>query len=498
MAVYTQVADDELAAFLGASRYRRARFLQGHRRRRGELQLFSPDRPRQFHSHALRKAGRPADLPFFLGLMDHLAARDIVCPTPIHARDGEALRTLAGRPAAIISFLQGVSPAPGRYPPLRAARPGAGGNAPGGGRLRHGPAERAQPLRLAAAVRPLAARAPTRCRTAWPARSSRSWNFWRRTGRTTCRPALSMPTCFPTMSSSLDDRVSGVIDFYFACNDSFAYDLAICINAWCFEKDGSFNVTKARHILNAYRSVRPVLGGGAGGNSGAAARRRAALPADPPARLVAPSGGGDGDAAQPAGIPSQAALPSGRNAARRAGAGLKRFAEGNPMTTTGTDAAGARGARRSDLYTDGACSGNPGPGGWGVLIRRGAEEETRCGGAPETTNNRMRAPGRHRGAEGGAAGCRGDAPYRQQLCQGRHHALDRRVEGRRLEDGGAQTGEGTRDLVAGTATISATAGASSGAGSGAMQATRATSAPTNWPGRAWPPFLPEDTAAGRG
>ena len=41
------------------------------------------------------------------------------------------------------------------------------------------------------------------------------------------------------------------------------------------------------------------------------------------------------------------------------------------------------------LYTDGACSGNPGPGGWGVLIRRGAAEETRCGGAPETTNNRM-------------------------------------------------------------------------------------------------------------
>ena len=62
---------------------------------------------------------------------------------------------------------------------------------------------------------------------------------------------------FPDNVFFLDDRVSGVIDFYFACNDFFAYDLAICINAWCFEKDGSFNVTKARHILNAYRSVRP-------------------------------------------------------------------------------------------------------------------------------------------------------------------------------------------------------------------------------------------------
>ena len=54
------------------------------------------------------------------------------------------------------------------------------------------------------------------------------------------------------------DALTGIIDFYFACNDCFAYELAICINAWCFEADGSFNITKARHMLSAYRAVRPV------------------------------------------------------------------------------------------------------------------------------------------------------------------------------------------------------------------------------------------------
>ena len=55
-------------------------------------------------------------------------------------------------------------------------------------------------------------------------------------------------------------RLSGVIDFYFACVDLFAYDLAICINAWCFELDGSFNATKAMRLTARYSDVRPLSG----------------------------------------------------------------------------------------------------------------------------------------------------------------------------------------------------------------------------------------------
>ncbi len=62
---------------------------------------------------------------------------------------------------------------------------------------------------------------------------------------------------FPDNVFYLGKELSGLIDFYFACNDAFAYDVAICINAWCFEPDGMFNVTKARALLEGYRSVRP-------------------------------------------------------------------------------------------------------------------------------------------------------------------------------------------------------------------------------------------------
>ncbi|MDH5557758.1 MAG: phosphotransferase, partial [Alphaproteobacteria bacterium] len=62
---------------------------------------------------------------------------------------------------------------------------------------------------------------------------------------------------FPDNVFFVGDKLSGLIDFYFACNDLFAYDLAVCLNAWCFERDGSFNVTKARAMLSAYRQIRP-------------------------------------------------------------------------------------------------------------------------------------------------------------------------------------------------------------------------------------------------
>ena len=78
-----------------------------------------------------------------------------------------------------------------------------------------------------------------------------------------------------------------MIDFYFACNDFLAYDLAICLNAWCFEPDHSFNATKARRMVAAYHKVRPIDGAGDRGPAAARARQRAALPADPALRLAA-------------------------------------------------------------------------------------------------------------------------------------------------------------------------------------------------------------------
>ena len=72
---------------------------------------------------------------------------------------------------------------------------------------------------------------------------------------------------FPDNVFFLDGRLSGVIDFYFAATDVLAYDLAVCLNAWCFEPDYSFNVTRARAMLRAYDAARPL-----------SAAERAALP----------------------------------------------------------------------------------------------------------------------------------------------------------------------------------------------------------------------------
>jgi len=65
---------------------------------------------------------------------------------------------------------------------------------------------------------------------------------------------------FPDNVFFLGDKLSGLIDFYFACTDTLAYDVAICLNAWCFEPDHSYNVTKGRALLLCYTATRPLSG----------------------------------------------------------------------------------------------------------------------------------------------------------------------------------------------------------------------------------------------
>jgi homoserine kinase type II len=203
------------------------------------------------------KRVREEDLPFFLGLIEHLADRGIACPTPIHDRDGVTLNRLCGRPAAIVSFLDGMWP---RRPTPRhcqllgeaMARMHLAGadyclrrpndlSHEGWGRLIEACGTRADEVipgladELAAAYRGIEAQ--------WPK---------------ALPEGVIHADLFPDNVFFLRDRLSGVIDFYFACNDFYAYDIAVCLNAWCFEPDGSFNVTKARVLLAAYRAVRPL------------------------------------------------------------------------------------------------------------------------------------------------------------------------------------------------------------------------------------------------
>jgi homoserine kinase type II len=202
----------------------------------------------------------PADLPFFIGLMQHLAARGLSCPEPVAGRDGSMLGELAGRPAAIVTFLRGVSV---RRP--TAAQCGQLGEALA--RLHLAGADFALKRPNALSVsgwRPLFEAARARADEVVPglaetigAELSELEGAWPHG-----LPAgVIHADLFPDNAFFLDDRLSGIIDFYFACTDLYAYDVAVCLNAWCFEQDGAFNATKGRALLAGYQAVRQLTPG---------------------------------------------------------------------------------------------------------------------------------------------------------------------------------------------------------------------------------------------
>ena len=203
------------------------------------------------------KRTKPEDLPFFLDLMEHLAARGLACPTPLHGRDGAALRSLCGRPAAMVSFLNGMS----------ARRLGLNHCAALGGAMAEmhlAGADFAQSRRNDLSVagwRPLFDLEKHRADEVKPGLAAfiaAELDALEQNWPTTLPAGLIHADLFPDNVFFHGDKVSGIIDFYFACTDALAYDIAICLNAWCFEPDGSFNATKARLMLNGYRKVRPL------------------------------------------------------------------------------------------------------------------------------------------------------------------------------------------------------------------------------------------------
>lgn len=257
MAVYTEVSNGELEAFVGLYDIGQVASCKGIAEGvENSNFLLSTDRSRYILTLYEKRVAR-ADLPFFLGLMDHLAAKGIVCPTPIHQRSGSALGELCGRPAALISFLDGMWP---RRPTPRQCQ--LLGDAMARMHLAGADYRGRRPNNLsvagwrrlyestAARAHEVAGRLADEIKGELEAFESR-WPEGLAAG-------VIHADLFPDNVFFLGDRLSGIIDFYFACNDFYAYDLAICLNAWCFEPDNSFNATKARLMITAYDKVRPI------------------------------------------------------------------------------------------------------------------------------------------------------------------------------------------------------------------------------------------------
>ena len=205
----------------------------------------------------MRSGSPKSDLPFFLGLMAHLASRGIICPEPLKNRRGEALSELAGRPAVIINFLEGIWP---RKP--NAAHCAGVGQALAKMHLA-GPrfSDDAANALSVSGWRPLFDQAASRADELQHGLrdfiSAELDYLETAPGRTSA--ARRDPRRPVSRQCVLSRRaVSGLIDFNFACNDMLAYDVAICLNAWCFESDCSFNVTKARAFLSAYGRERQL------------------------------------------------------------------------------------------------------------------------------------------------------------------------------------------------------------------------------------------------
>ncbi|HLG79496.1 MAG TPA: homoserine kinase [Bradyrhizobium sp.] len=256
MAVYTDVAADELAAYL--SQYDLGDLLSYKGIAEGveNSNFLLHTSKGSFILTLYEKRVARGDLPFFLGLMTHLAQHGINCPQPVENRRGEALGELAGRPAAIITFLEGIWP---RKPNVTHCA-GVGAAL---ARMHLAGRDFAMSRANALSVsgwRPLFEAAKARADDVQPGLRDflaaeldyLSGGVW----PTDLPQGVIHADLFPDNVFFLGDQLSGIIDFTFACNDILAYDVAICVNAWCFEADHSFNVTKARAFLSAYGKER--------------------------------------------------------------------------------------------------------------------------------------------------------------------------------------------------------------------------------------------------
>jgi len=257
MAVYTEVSDEALRDFLALYDIGEVVSFKGIAEGVENSNFLLRTLTSQYILTLYEKRVQVQDLPFFVGLMEHLAKRGVTCPQPVRNRAGEALGELVGRPAAIVTFLDG----------LWIRRPKVGHCGEVGQALAR--------MHQAGADFPLQ-RVNALSLSGWPAlfhAAETSANEVAPNLREESASELAFleaqwPKGLPSGVIHADlfndnvfflgERLSGLIDFYFACNDALAFDLAICLNAWCFEPDNTFNISKGRAMISGYERVRQL------------------------------------------------------------------------------------------------------------------------------------------------------------------------------------------------------------------------------------------------
>ncbi|EAU41210.1 homoserine kinase [Fulvimarina pelagi HTCC2506] len=257
MAVYTDVGEAELIAFLADYDLGQVLSYKGIAEGVENSNFLLRTTGGTFILTLYEKRVAKNDLPFFLGLMQYLAEHGLSCPLPVQRRDGEALGELAGRPGAVFTFLEGMGAR--RPTPVHCRAVGSAMarlHAIGQGFSM----QRTNGLAMEA-WRPLFASCPNRVDEIEPGLADEIGSElddleanWPRD----LPSGVIHADLFTDNVFFLGGELSGIIDFYFACNELLAYDIAITLCAWCFEADGSFNITKGVALLKGYQAVRPL------------------------------------------------------------------------------------------------------------------------------------------------------------------------------------------------------------------------------------------------
>lgn len=256
MAVYTDLTDNELAKLLDAFDLGEPTSFKGIAEGVSNSNFLLETARGRFVLTIFERRFVESELPFFMRVMERCAEKGFPAPRPLHARDGGFLAHTHGKPACVVTWLQGVSP---KTPTLAHCRAIGDGLA-----------------RLHEALAGLdATRANGLGPASWPAMIEPRYAL-----ADYLRPGLAalvegdlaavrdwpkdLPRgvihadWFPDNALFVGNEVSGAIDFYFACEDFLAYDLAVCLNAWCFDAQHRFDLDKGEAMIAAYERVRKL------------------------------------------------------------------------------------------------------------------------------------------------------------------------------------------------------------------------------------------------
>ena len=257
MAVYTDVSDEQICEFIAEYDLGNVLSFKGIAEGVSNSNFLVVTDTAPFILTLFEARVDAQGLPFFIGLMQHLAQKGLVCPQPLAGRDGQILRHLNDRPAIIVSFLKGLWP----KKPLP-VHCGAVGSTMAHLHLAGQDFAIKRPNALSlAGWHDLAALCLDRGDEIMDGLSQEIMaelafldQYW----PDDLPVGVIHADLFPDNVFFQRETLTGLIDFYFACNDMLAYELAICLNAWCFEPDGALNITKSQQMIAHYQKIRPL------------------------------------------------------------------------------------------------------------------------------------------------------------------------------------------------------------------------------------------------